>query len=67
MYIFMSSICISDCGGNFTADKGVILSPGYPVAYGNNLRCNYSIAVDPEKFILVQFDRTVFELEGGEC
>ncbi|XP_041372182.1 cubilin-like [Gigantopelta aegis] len=57
-----------DCGGTFTADKGVILSPGYPVAYSNNLRCNYTIMVDPQKFILAKFDSTVYEIEsGGRC
>ncbi|XP_015589651.1 cubilin [Cephus cinctus] len=55
-----------NCGGVFEATGRVqyVTSPGYPIAYSNNMFCNYTI-VAPKKEILVQF--TDFQLEGGIC
>jgi hypothetical protein len=38
--------------------------PGYPNDYGYNLLCNYTILADPGRFIVVQFDEQIFEIEG---
>ena len=57
------------CGGTYYAPpssdtSGSIISPGYPGNYGNNLLCNYTIEVDPEDFIMLQFDDDAFYIEG---
>ena len=44
------------CGGRYTAPSGVITSPGYPLAYGNNLVCNYTINAGPDAYIIATFD-----------
>ena len=33
------------CGGTVTAAKGTITSPGYPDLYGDNLKCEWTLAV----------------------
>ncbi|XP_013388746.1 cubilin-like [Lingula anatina] len=55
----------SGCGALFTQDTGIILSPGFPGNYENNLTCNYTIMVDPQKFVLLTFDEENFNIEGG--
>ena len=58
------TVCVLGCGGVFTDTSGVIPSPGYPTAYTDNLRCNYTILADPEHYILLSFDPSVYGLEG---
>lgn len=53
------------CGAVYTAEEGVILSPGYPFNYGNNLDCNYTISVEPQKYVILTFDPDHFNIEGG--
>ncbi|XP_076437271.1 cubilin-like isoform X2 [Babylonia areolata] len=55
----------SSCGGTFTSRMGLIVSPGYPRAYANNLKCNYTIVGDPQHYVMLDFDSSVFELEVG--
>ena len=42
----------------------MFVSPGYPNEYGHNLVCNYTIVVDPQRFIVFNFFRINFHLEG---
>ncbi|ESO10114.1 hypothetical protein HELRODRAFT_190381 [Helobdella robusta] len=48
----------SGCGANFSAESGVIYSPGYPENYINNLSCVYYINV--EKIILIRYKNDEF-------
>lgn len=48
----------------FTEDSGDFVSPGYPNQYGHNLVCNYTIVVHPGRFIVFDFFRANFHLEG---
>ena len=49
------------CGRHYTSSSGSFRSPGYPLQYGNNKDCFYSIAV-PKGRIKVTFER--FNIEG---
>lgn len=40
------------------------MSPGYPNQYGHNLMCNYTILAHPGRFIVFDFSRANFHLEG---
>ena len=57
------TLCCTGCGQTFTNPEGVIVSPGYPNNYGNNLNCTYDIIVNPQHFIILQFDRNHFQIE----
>eukprot|EP00062_Callorhinchus_milii_P016178 gi/632967218/ref/XP_007899854.1/ PREDICTED: CUB and sushi domain-containing protein 3 [Callorhinchus milii] len=47
--------CIAECGGQFKGESsGRILSPGYPFPYDNNLRCIWTIEMDPGNIISLQ-------------
>ena len=52
------------CGGIITDSSGYLLSPGYPNQYSNNLRCNYTLKMDPQHYIVLEFDPQNFEIEG---
>ncbi|XP_053373742.1 deleted in malignant brain tumors 1 protein-like isoform X2 [Mercenaria mercenaria] len=57
---------VSDCGGEFTSRQGILESPGFPNYYTNNLRCYYTLNMDPQHVILLSFDR--FDIEyGNDC
>uniref|UniRef100_A0A4W4E7E6 Procollagen C-endopeptidase enhancer 2b n=1 Tax=Electrophorus electricus TaxID=8005 RepID=A0A4W4E7E6_ELEEL len=43
------------CGGNMTADAGVIGSQGYPGVYPANTRCAWKIAVREGKVVVLNF------------
>uniref|UniRef100_A0A3Q2Q9C4 CUB and Sushi multiple domains 3 n=1 Tax=Fundulus heteroclitus TaxID=8078 RepID=A0A3Q2Q9C4_FUNHE len=48
--------CIAECGGSFNGEStGRILSPGYPFPYDNNLRCTWTIEVNPGNIVSLQF------------
>ncbi|XP_078253265.1 CUB and sushi domain-containing protein 3 isoform X2 [Rhinoraja longicauda] len=48
--------CIAECGGQFKGESaGRILSPGYPFPYDNNLRCVWTLEMDPGNIISLQF------------
>ncbi|KAJ8306835.1 hypothetical protein KUTeg_014919 [Tegillarca granosa] len=69
---FLLSISLlksNGCGALYTEDSGVIVSPGHPDYYTNNLLCNYTIKVDPQKFIVLEFSKNIFHIEGpvGTC
>eukprot|EP00058_Branchiostoma_floridae_P008085 XP_002593573.1 hypothetical protein BRAFLDRAFT_125152 [Branchiostoma floridae] len=51
------------CGGYLTATEGIVLSKNYPNNYGNNLNCNWTVAVTPGKGINFQFN--TFSLEAN--
>ncbi|XP_023598845.1 CUB and sushi domain-containing protein 1-like [Trichechus manatus latirostris] len=42
---YPSPLCIATCGGTLSSMSGVILSPGFPSAYPNNLDCTWKIAL----------------------
>lgn len=43
------------CGGRLTEKQGIIQSPNYPLAYAGNSRCEWSIQVEPNHKILLNF------------
>ena len=50
------------CGGVFNQTSGDFTSPGYPLAYRNNLQCDYKLAVQPNDYVVIEFVPP-FELE----
>ncbi|XP_035867009.1 CUB and sushi domain-containing protein 1 [Phyllostomus discolor] len=42
---YPTPLCIATCGGTRSSMGGVILSPGFPGAYPNNLDCSWRIAL----------------------
>ncbi|KRY12598.1 Tolloid-like protein 1 [Trichinella patagoniensis] len=52
------------CGGNFTADSGVIENPNYPYDYTPNSDCVWTITVPEEYQVAIIF--TMFQLEQHE-
>ncbi|XP_075413304.1 CUB and sushi domain-containing protein 1 [Tenrec ecaudatus] len=42
---YPSPLCIATCGGTLSSLRGVILSPGFPGAYPNNLDCTWTITL----------------------
>ncbi|XP_052607730.1 CUB and sushi domain-containing protein 1 isoform X1 [Peromyscus californicus insignis] len=42
---YPSPLCIATCGGTLTSMSGVILSPGFPGSYPNNLDCTWKISL----------------------
>ncbi|CAO2611560.1 CUB and sushi domain-containing protein 1, partial [Lemmus lemmus] len=42
---YPSPLCIATCGGTLTSMSGVILSPGFPGSYPNNLDCTWRISL----------------------
>ncbi|XP_064632767.1 bone morphogenetic protein 1-like [Lineus longissimus] len=49
------------CGGELTAEEGMLTSPNYPGFYKSNKECYWSITLDKEWRILIRFE--VFEIE----
>ena len=54
---------LSGCGYLLTEDNGVVMSPKHPLTYPGKLDCNYTISVDPQKFIVLEFDEDQFGIE----
>uniref|UniRef100_A0A8C5X951 CUB domain-containing protein n=1 Tax=Malurus cyaneus samueli TaxID=2593467 RepID=A0A8C5X951_9PASS len=52
------------CGSSVTGAQGVLLSPNFPLNYGNNHECIYSIRTQPGKGI--QLRARTFQLEPGD-
>ena len=56
------------CGGAFTADNGVMISPDYPNPYPHNAQCVYTVTVHQNE--VMNLTITNLELEqpiGGSC
>jgi hypothetical protein len=53
------------CGGVFNQTQGEFVSPGYPLAYKNNLRCDYKIAMPSTDYVVIEFVAP-FELEQSK-
>ncbi|KFM62124.1 Cubilin, partial [Stegodyphus mimosarum] len=56
----------SGCGGNFTQYHGQIFSPNYPVTYGDNLNCTYTIG-KPGQYISITFDENFSIEQNTDC
>ncbi|KAJ7371369.1 hypothetical protein OS493_025831 [Desmophyllum pertusum] len=54
-------LCEMACGGDLTADSGVIKSPRYPVSYPDEVNCEWKIVVDNGSRITLTF--VDFEVE----
>jgi hypothetical protein len=56
MFFFVQIFWKLECGEIFNGtDSGEFTSPGYPVAYRNNLRCEYQIITTPQDFVEIEF------------
>ena len=53
---------ISGCGGDLSAPSGSFVSPNFPLPYGRNAECFWTIHGNPGSFIHLQF--MDFELES---
>ncbi|XP_066263204.1 cubilin-like [Branchiostoma lanceolatum] len=65
-YMAKTAIAISSarCGGSLTAPpKGYVKSPNYPMAYGNNENCEWTITVPEGNTVSLTVDR--FNVEDG--
>lgn len=51
---FFSSFS-AQCGGDLTADSGVIQSPGFPTSYPDNANCEWKIVADGSSRITLTF------------
>ena len=49
----------------FDTPSGHLTSPGYPIQYGNNLNCNYTIKTPGQDFIVAKFVE-IFNIEKGK-
>ncbi|XP_064643493.1 cubilin-like [Lineus longissimus] len=54
------------CGYLLTEAQGIVMSPMHPRSYPGGLDCNYTISVDPQKFILLEFDDDQFGIERAQ-
>jgi len=50
------------CGGEFTADRGIVTSPNYPNPYHHNAVCIWTITVHPRA--VVDFTITDIDIES---
>lgn len=62
VYLLYLSI-LTACGGVLSNPEGILMSPGFPARYTNNLRCNYTLIMDPEHYTLLSFDADNFDIE----
>ena len=51
------------CGETFNQTEGEFTSPGYPLAYRNNLKCDYKIAMPASDYVVIEF-LPPFEMES---
>lgn len=56
---------VSDCGGLFTMDHGVITTPNYPLNYGPNLHCEWIIEPQLSHSIAIHLDEVDVEETVG--
>ena len=52
------------CGGNFTTDSGILISPNYPNAYHHNDQCIWTITIPPQDVMV--FEITNLDLEDND-
>ncbi|KAJ3659671.1 hypothetical protein Zmor_011346 [Zophobas morio] len=59
-----------NCGGTFIADatERFIVSPGYPLLYKKNMRCEYNISSkNPSQYVNIKFYQFQLEGMGSNC
>ncbi|KAK0145627.1 CUB and sushi domain-containing protein 3 [Merluccius polli] len=56
--------CVAECGSMVSDNEGILLSPNYPMNYGNSHECVYSIQVQTGKGINVT--ASTFQLAQGD-
>ena len=49
------------CGGNYTSEVGVIVSPNYPYLYNQNISCVWIVTVNDSSLISLKF--TMMDIE----
>ena len=62
--IDVNAIFNTGCGGELTASSGTIVSPNYPLNYGHNAECYWTVSVARGSRIKVTFN--AFETESHE-
>ncbi|XP_068942361.1 cubilin [Petaurus breviceps papuanus] len=58
---YITSLVDPDCGGNYTAAEGSIISPGWPSPYVHNRQCIYIITQPPGEKIHLNFTQVQLE------
>jgi hypothetical protein len=59
----ISNTFVRNCGSNYTGSNDTILSPNYPLAYGNNLACIWNIVAPAGTVITLNI--TAFNTENN--
>jgi hypothetical protein len=54
------------CGETFNQTEGEFSSPGYPLAYKSNLKCDYKIVMPASDYVVIEF-LPPFEIEKCNC
>ncbi|XP_063226608.1 cubilin [Bacillus rossius redtenbacheri] len=63
---FKANISMATCGGTLRGNRGVIMSPGYPGRYGQNLDCEWRIVASPDHYLLITFEE-LFVQDSENC
>ena len=46
---------MAGCGGDYTSEEGIIISPNYPNAYPQNANCIWTITVPQSEVVTLNF------------
>ncbi|XP_066539114.1 cubilin [Hoplias malabaricus] len=53
------------CGGTYTEDKGIIISPNWPNSYAHDKQCIYLIRMPRSELVLLNFTHMDLEVHSG--